>query len=117
MVLLRQHLDLIGRNEPIQRKAKFWQSYVRALKGTDDMKAPDATHYSRPRGFFRPLLSDYSPFPKSIYEDPIHAGDRITVPGYRYMPVSRETYGISPRNIYPHHYSSSDRFPSRPGTF
>lgn len=24
---------MIGRNEPIQRKAKFWQSYVRALKG------------------------------------------------------------------------------------
>lgn len=32
--MLKQHLDMIGRNEPIQRKAKFWQSYVRALKGT-----------------------------------------------------------------------------------
>lgn len=31
--MLKQHLDMIGRNEPIQRKAKFWQSYVRALKG------------------------------------------------------------------------------------
>lgn len=32
-MLLKSHLDMIGRNEPIQRKAKFWQSYVRALKG------------------------------------------------------------------------------------
>jgi hypothetical protein len=32
-MMLKNHLDLIGRNEPIQRKAKFWQSYVRALKG------------------------------------------------------------------------------------
>lgn len=31
--MLKQHLDMIGRNEPVQRKAKFWQSYVRALKG------------------------------------------------------------------------------------
>lgn len=29
----RSNLDMIGRNEPITRKAKFWQSYVRALKG------------------------------------------------------------------------------------
>ena len=32
-MMLKNHLDIIGRNEPIQRKAKFWQSYVRALKG------------------------------------------------------------------------------------
>jgi hypothetical protein len=31
-MMLKNHLDIIGRNEPIQRKAKFWQSYVRALK-------------------------------------------------------------------------------------
>ncbi|KAG8338589.1 hypothetical protein J6590_000261, partial [Homalodisca vitripennis] len=75
---------------------------------TDDMKAPDLSHYSRPRGVFRPLLTaDFPTWPsKSIFEDPIHATDRITVPGYRYVPVSRETYGISPRPIYPHHYSS-----------
>lgn len=33
MATWKQHLDMIGRNEPIQKKAKFWQSYVRALKG------------------------------------------------------------------------------------
>nr|CAD59433.1 myofilin protein [Lethocerus indicus] len=136
-MLLHNHLDMIGRNEPIQRKAKFWQSYVRALKGpshlplnerlrlfalsknhsigTDDIRAPEALYYSRyPRsGLFRPLLSDYPTWPniKSIYDDPLHAADRITVPGYRYLPISREIYGLSQRNIYPHHYSSVDRYP------
>lgn len=111
-MLLHNHLDMIGRNEPIQRKAKFWQSYVRALKGTDDIRAPDATHYSRypsPRGIFRPLL-DFPTF-KSIFDDPTAPADRISVPGYRYLPISRDTYGLSPRNIYPYHYSSLDRAP------
>ena len=117
--MLRSHLDMIGRNEPIQRKAKFWQSYVRALKGTDDMRAPESSR--RPHGIFRPLITsefpEFSAWPhsKSIYDEPIHPHDRINVPGYRYNPVSRETYGVSPRNIYPHHYSSSDRF--RPGVY
>lgn len=114
-MLLHNHLDMIGRNEPIQRKARFWQSYVRALKGTDDIRAPEASHYSRyptSRGIFRPLI-DYPSWPniKSIYDDPIHPHDRISVPGYRYLPISRETYGLSPRNIYPHHYPSLDRAP------
>ncbi len=36
--MLKNHLDMIGRNEPVQRKAKFWQSYVRALKGKQKQK-------------------------------------------------------------------------------
>merc|ERR1711967_52620 len=109
--MLKNHLDMIGRNEPVQRKAKFWQSYVRALKGTDDMRAPEQSHYSRlpSRGVFRPVLNvDYPTWPsiKSIYDDPIHPSERINVPGYRYVPVSRETYGISPRNLCPHNYNS-----------
>lgn len=40
--------------------------------------------------------------PLSIYDEPTTAAGRITVPGYRYLPVSRETYGYSPRNIYAH---------------
>ncbi|CAH1388849.1 unnamed protein product [Nezara viridula] len=111
-MLLHNHLDMIGRNEPIQRKARFWQSYVRALKGTDDIRAPEASHYSRypsPRGIFRPL-AEFPTF-KSIFDDPIAPSDRISSPGYRYLPISRDTYGLSPRNIYPHHYSSLDRVP------
>lgn len=82
-----------------------------SFTGTDDMRAPEQTHYSRlpSRGIFRPSLNvDYPTWPslKSIYDDPIHPSERINVPGYRYLPISRETYGISPRNIYPHNYSS-----------
>nr|CAD7403874.1 unnamed protein product [Timema cristinae] len=112
--MLRNHLDMIGRNEPIQKKAKFWQSYVRALKGTDDMRAPERIS-SRPRSLFHPLSSDFPemgswPYSKSIYDDPSTANERITVPGYRYQPVSRETYGYSPRNLYPRsaYYPSYD---------
>ncbi|XP_071555990.1 uncharacterized protein Mf isoform X1 [Temnothorax nylanderi] len=113
----RSNLDMIGRNEPITRKAKFWQSYVRALKGTDDIRAPEHTH--RPRGIFRsdfPELHSTSwPFGKSIYENPIHAADRINVPGYRYLPVHREIYGYSPRQLYPHQYKPVERFtPAKP---
>lgn len=38
--------------------------------------------------------------PYTIYDEPSTAAGRITVPGYRYLPVHRETYGYSPRNIY-----------------
>ncbi|KAF7991384.1 hypothetical protein HCN44_002946 [Aphidius gifuensis] len=110
----RSNLAMIGRNEPITKKAKFWQSYVRALKGTDDMRAPEHTH--RPRGLFSDfpeLRSSTSwPYGKSIYENPLHASDRINVPGYRYLPVHREIYGSSPRQLYPHQYKPVERFTS-----
>ena len=78
------------------------------------MRAPDRVT-PRPRGVFRPLLADFPelssgwPYNKSIYDEPLHAVDRISVPGYRYLPVSREIYGYSPRNLYP--------APYRPGTY
>ncbi|GJQ77524.1 putative myofilin [Trypoxylus dichotomus] len=104
---------MIGRNETASKKAKFWQSFVRSLKGSDDIRATDSV---RPRSLFRPL-SDYPeflstwPYGKSIYDNPIAAADRITVPGYRYDPLHRDTYGYSPRPIFPHNYSSSlDRY-------
>lgn len=59
--------------------------------GTDDIRAPEHTH--RPRSIFRSefpeLHSPSWPFGKSIYENPIHAADRINVPGYRCV---RELY-------------------------
>ncbi|XP_023289469.1 uncharacterized protein LOC111674229 [Orussus abietinus] len=107
----KSNLDMIGRNEPITKKAKFWQSYVRALKGTDDIRAPEHTH--RPRGIFRSdfpeLHSSSWPFGKSIFDDPLHAADRINVPGYRYLPVHREIYGYSPRQLYAHQYKPVER--------
>ncbi|XP_057330389.1 uncharacterized protein LOC130670838 isoform X1 [Microplitis mediator] len=109
----RSNLAMIGRNEPITRKARFWQSYVRALKGTDDMRAPE--HTRRPRSIFSDypeLHSSSWPYGKSIFDNPSHASDRINVPGYRYLPVHREIYGYSPRQLYPHQYKPVERFVS-----
>jgi len=93
----KQHFDMISRNEPITHKARFWSSYVGALKGTQDMRADD-TRRSR-----RPLSEGFDLFPRmfddSPYVDSIDANSRIHAPGYRYQPVSRETYGYSPRLI------------------
>jgi len=98
----KNHFNMISLNEPITHKAKFWQSYVRALKGTDDMRA-DESNYRRPRQ--RPL-SEFPTFftrPSILDELNPYSTDpnaRIHAPGYRYLPVSRETYGYSPRNLY-----------------
>jgi len=88
----RNHMAMISLNEPTTRKAKFWQQYVRALKGTDDMRA-DESLYKRPARAFSEL-PDFFGKPNS---DP---SARIFAPGYRYLPVSRDTYGYSPRAIY-----------------
>lgn len=113
--MFKNHLEMIGRNETASKKAKFWQSFVGSLKGSQDIRADDRI---RPRGIFRPL-SDYNeytstwPMGKSIYDDPSHAAERIVGPGYRYDPLHRDTYGYSPRAIYPHNYNTLDRY--RPG--
>ena len=112
--MFKNHLEMISRNETASKKAKFWQSFVRSLKGSDDLRASDH-QYARPRGIFRPI-SDFPelhtgwPFSKSIYDDPSHAAERIHVPGYRYDPLHRDTYGYSPRPIFPHNYGSLDRY-------
>lgn len=31
--MFKSHLEMIGRNESPSKKAKFWQSYIRSLKG------------------------------------------------------------------------------------
>jgi len=110
--MFKQHLEMIGRNETPSKKAKFWQSYVRSLKGSDDIRAHETP---RVRPTWRPL-SSYNELPssfRSIYDDPATASERISGAGYRYLPVHRETYGYSPRPIYSHHYnrpvSSYDR--------
>jgi len=93
----RNHFDMISLNEPVTHKAKFWQSYVRALKGTEDMRADDGKLRLRPRA-----LSEFPDFGRSMFDDR-YASDpnsRISTPGYRYLPISRETYGYSPRPIY-----------------
>ncbi|XP_055309499.1 uncharacterized protein LOC129573208 isoform X2 [Sitodiplosis mosellana] len=97
--MFKQHLEMIGRNETPSKKAKFWQSYVRSLKGSDDIRAHDSPRVSS----WRPLSADLPPL-RSIYDEPSTASERIIGTGYRYLPVHRETYGYSPRPIYSHHY-------------
>lgn len=108
--MFKNHLEMISRNESPSKKAKFWQSFVRSLKGSDDLRAPESVYSPRSRGIFRPLTDLHEttwPFTKSIYDDPIHAGERIHVPGYRYDPLHRDVYGYSPRPIFPHNYGYS----------
>ncbi|XP_018319685.1 uncharacterized protein LOC108733128 [Agrilus planipennis] len=107
--MFKNHLEMISRNESASKKAKFWQSFVRSLKGSDDLRAPESTYYSRPRGIFRPIsdfpeFSSTWPYGKSIYDEPSAAAERINTAGYRYDPVHRDIYGYSPRAIYPHNY-------------
>ncbi|XP_055377574.1 uncharacterized protein LOC129609588 isoform X5 [Condylostylus longicornis] len=99
--MFKSHLDMIGRNETPSKKAKFWQSYVRSLKGSEDIRAHEAPKPYRP-------LSSYDSLPshlRSIYDEASAPNERIQSTGYRYLPVHRETYGYSPRPIYDHHYS------------
>jgi hypothetical protein len=104
--MFKQHLQMIGYNESPNKKAKFWQSYVRSLKGSDDIRAQETRHYDFDR---RPLSHHFS----HLYEDVSDPHSRVQVPGYRYLPVHRETYGYSPRAIYPHHYASRPIRPAR----
>ncbi|KAG8228281.1 hypothetical protein J437_LFUL006249 [Ladona fulva] len=78
-MMFKNHLDTIGRNEPIQRKAKFWQSYVRALKGPlKDHRGPAASSDpylttstpSRPSWTLGPTASPSTPIqwsPSSVF--------------------------------------------------
>jgi len=92
---------MISMHEPVQRKARFWTSYVRALKGTDDMQADETVSRRRPRPFSEipDLFSSFdTSLPTAFTDD---AATRIHAAGYRYQPVSRETYGHTPRSIQP----------------
>nr|XP_029716696.1 uncharacterized protein LOC115260002 [Aedes albopictus]XP_029716698.1 uncharacterized protein LOC115260002 [Aedes albopictus] len=88
--MFKNHLAMIGMNETPNKKAKFWQSYIRSLKGSDDIRAHDGPTWRN-----RPILL--------LNELDTPAG-RVQSPGYHYSPVHRETYGYSPRPIYDHQY-------------
>jgi hypothetical protein len=87
----KDYLEMIGLNEPITKKARFWSSYVNSLRGTSDIRAQD-TH-----------KKNYTSFPeasyKSIYDDPRSVAERITSSGYHYTPEHRNIYGLTPRRI------------------
>lgn len=98
--MFKNHLEMIGRNETPSKKAKFWQSYIRSLKGSEDIRAHETP---KPRAYS--AYVDSPPAYRSIFDEPATPSERIHSLGYRYQPVSRDTYGYSPRAIYDHHYS------------
>lgn len=75
------------------------------ITGSDDIRANEHSKYDPGR---RPPFS-------YIYEDLSDPHSRILVPGYRYLPVHRETYGYSPRPIYAHQYAHGSKL--RPGMY
>jgi len=101
--MFKNHLEMIGRNETPSKKAKFWQSYIRSLKGSEDIRAHDSPKVRsyRPYSAYTDMTP---PSIKAIIDDAQTPHDRIASHGYRYQPVMRETYGYSPRAIYDHHY-------------
>lgn len=109
--MFKSHLEMIGRNETPSKKAKFWQSYIRSLKGSDDIRAHDSPRVKSWRPYS--AYADVPPPPfRSIFDDPHTPAERISAHGYRYLPVHRETYGYSPRPIYDHHYNRSVPLPN-----
>uniref|UniRef100_D3TSC6 Zeelin1 n=1 Tax=Glossina morsitans morsitans TaxID=37546 RepID=D3TSC6_GLOMM len=99
--MFKSHLEMIGRNETPSKKAKFWTSYIRSLKGSEDIRAHETPRLGRPYSSYLDAPATY----RSIFDEPVTAQDRVLSHGYRYLPVSRDTYGYSPRAIYDHHYS------------
>jgi len=110
----KQHFDMISMHEPVQRKARFWTSYVRALKGTEDIRANDDSPSKRRQ---RPFTEIPDIFPRLFDDVPSsyseEASSRIKSPGYRYVPVSRETYGCSPRATAPSAYQPTTKYIAR----
>ncbi|XP_075146596.1 myofilin isoform X6 [Haematobia irritans] len=104
--MFKNHLEMIGRNESPSKKAKFWQSYIRSLKGSEDIRAHETPRAGRPYSSYLDAPSTF----RSIYEEPATANERVQSHGYRYLPVSRDTYGYSPRAIYDHHYSRTTNY-------
>ncbi|XP_059218829.1 uncharacterized protein LOC106090757 isoform X3 [Stomoxys calcitrans] len=103
--MFKNHLEMIGRNESPSKKAKFWQSYIRSLKGSEDIRAHETPRAGRSYSSYLDAPSTF----RSIYDEPATANERVQSHGYRYLPVSRDTYGYSPRAIYDHHYSRTKR--------
>merc|ERR1712212_778544 len=105
-------LDLYTQNIPLTQKAKFWSNYVSALKGSQDLRAPEE---GRIRNWHPSILETLpSEFPDLKHEfgklesqmfdrprtrtyplSPVlpDARDRIFSLGYNYCPVHTEIYG------------------------
>uniref|UniRef100_A0A182UZM1 Myofilin n=1 Tax=Anopheles merus TaxID=30066 RepID=A0A182UZM1_ANOME len=85
--MFKSHLEMIGSYEPISKKARFFNTYLKSLKGSQDIMAKEKRSYS----------SSFES--QSIYSDSKFACERVKSPGYHYNPVSKDTYGVTPRKI------------------
>merc|ERR1711874_326069 len=109
----KMHLDLYTQNAGLTQKAKFWRNYVSALKGSQDLRAPDQTIYRTIHpsivetlpDTFPELRHEFSKLESQMFDKPKRPGltpltpvlpdahDRIFSPGYIYNPVHTEIYG------------------------
>jgi Myofilin len=79
--MFRDYLELVvGINQPITKKASFQTSYLTALSGKRDMRAQEKT-----------------PEPYRSLRGPV--ADRVNDKDYKYDPLCRNTYGLTPRKI------------------
>merc|ERR1712241_827022 len=85
-------LDLYTSNSNLTHKAKFWCNYVGALKGSQDLRAPEEAVIRT----MHPSIVETLPedFPGLIPLTPVlpDANDRILTPGFNYNPVHTEIY-------------------------
>merc|ERR1711953_1080985 len=109
----KMHLDLYTQNSGLTHKAKFWCNYVSALKGSQDLRAPEerVLHHIHPSivetlpDTFPELKHEFSKLESQMFDRPKRPGlvpltpvlpdahDRIFSPGYVYNPVHTEIYG------------------------
>merc|ERR1739848_241970 len=103
----KMHLDLYTQNAGLTHKAKFWCNYVSALKGSQDLRAPDQTIFRTIHpsivetlpDTFPELKHEFSKLESQMFDKPKRPGltpltpvlpdahDRIFSPGYVYNPV------------------------------
>merc|ERR1711997_695786 len=102
----KMHLDLYTSNSALTHKAKFWCNYVGALKGSQDLRAPDE-HLIRSihPSIVETLPEEFPRLESQMFDRPKRPGlapltpvlpdanDRIHTPGYAYNPVHTEIYG------------------------
>ncbi|CAO1332323.1 unnamed protein product [Diamesa serratosioi] len=79
--LFRDYLEMVSYNNSITTKARVFQSYVKSLGGTSDIVAHEKTAptYTLPN------------------RGPV--ADRVNSKNFKYSPLMRNTYGLSPRRI------------------
>jgi len=111
-------LDLYTSNSNLTHKAKFWCNYVGALKGSQDLRAPEEAvirtmHPSIVETLpedFPDLKHEFSRLESQMFDRPKRPGlvpltpvlpdanDRILTPGFNYNPVHTEIYGTYRNN-------------------